>query len=225
MSDLTIYHGSFEIVEHPIYGKGTPYNDYGRGFYCTEHKELAKEWACTAQSDGYVNQYEMDTSDLNLLCLSSEEYTILHWLALLMDNRRIRISTPLMSRAAVWLREQFLPDIRPYDAIVGYRADDSYFSFARAFLNNEISLDQLQVAMKLGQLGEQFVLKSEKAFDAVRYVSSETVSRSIYFPRRLERDEKARASYRAELEKTVFEGLFIRDLIREEVTPDDPRIR
>ena len=45
MSKLTIYHGSPEIFEKPQFGKGKPYNDYGRGFYCTEHIELAKDWA------------------------------------------------------------------------------------------------------------------------------------------------------------------------------------
>ena len=41
----TLYHGSKDIIEHPRYGAGKPYNDYGRGFYCTESLDLAKEWA------------------------------------------------------------------------------------------------------------------------------------------------------------------------------------
>ncbi|MCF0142741.1 MAG: DUF3990 domain-containing protein, partial [Parasporobacterium sp.] len=44
--NLTIYHGSQQIVEVPRFGMGKPYNDYGQGFYCTENIELAKEWAC-----------------------------------------------------------------------------------------------------------------------------------------------------------------------------------
>ena len=43
---MILYHGSDSIVKSPEYGKGKFYNDYGRGFYCTENKELAKEWAC-----------------------------------------------------------------------------------------------------------------------------------------------------------------------------------
>ena len=34
--DLTIYHGSQQIVEIPKFGIGKKYNDYGSGFYCTE---------------------------------------------------------------------------------------------------------------------------------------------------------------------------------------------
>ena len=58
MDKIIIYHGSSEIVKQPVYGKGKPYNDYGIGFYCTEHLELAKEWACTKNIDGFVNEYE-----------------------------------------------------------------------------------------------------------------------------------------------------------------------
>ena len=61
MSKIILYHGSPGIIEQPVFGKGKTYNDYGRGFYCTEHIELAKEWACTEGTDGYANQYELDT--------------------------------------------------------------------------------------------------------------------------------------------------------------------
>ena len=42
---MTIYHGSEEIIEHPVFGAGRKNNDFGVGFYCTEDKDLAKEWA------------------------------------------------------------------------------------------------------------------------------------------------------------------------------------
>lgn len=80
MRTLTLYHGSPEIIQTPVFGKGKSYNDYGNGFYCTEHLELAKEWACTENTDGYANKYEFDTDGLSILNLSSDEYTILHWL-------------------------------------------------------------------------------------------------------------------------------------------------
>ena len=40
---LKLYHGSEFIVEKPEFGKGARHNDYGRGFYCTENPELARE--------------------------------------------------------------------------------------------------------------------------------------------------------------------------------------
>ena len=82
-----MYHGSEIILEKPEYGKGARNNDYGKGFYCTEEIELAREWACAKQTNGYVNIYEMDFSGLNIMNLNGGQYHILNWLALLADNR------------------------------------------------------------------------------------------------------------------------------------------
>ena len=171
MNKITLYHGSPERVEQPLLAKGKLTNDYGQGFYCTENLELAKEWASAGNNNGVANCYELDTDGLEILNLSAPQYNILHWLALLMKYRTIRLSTPIMKQAHFFLMEHYLLDINQYDVIIGYRADDSYFSFARAFVSNEISLHQLSRAMKLGELGEQFVLKSQKAFDKIRFVS------------------------------------------------------
>lgn len=224
MSKIILYHGSNEKIERPIFGKGKVYNDYGQGFYCTEHIELAKEWSCNEGVDGFANTYEFDTSDLKILNLSSGEYNILHWLALLMENRQFRVSTPVMRRGVQWMREHFLIDIREYDLIIGYRADDSYFSFARAFISNEISLSQLNYAMRLGKLGEQYVLKSEKAFHRLTFKSAELADNSIYYARRKMRDDEARNAFFAELEKEDVHGIYMRDIIKEEMTSDDVRL-
>ncbi len=217
---MILYHGSAEIVEKPVWGKGKIYNDYGRGFYCTEHLEVAREWACTDDKDGYVNQYELTMKNLKILNLSEGKYTILHWLTLLVIHRKIRLTTPLMKRSVEWLQQNFFIDVNEYDVIIGYRADDSYFSFARAFLNNEISLEQLSYAMKLGKLGEQVVIKSVRGFEALRYLSYETVDGSIYSVRRKMRDDKARADYFAELEKQDLNGVYVREIISKEMKPD-----
>ncbi len=225
MSKLILYHGSIEIIEKPVFGKGKAYNDYGQGFYCTEYLELAKEWACNENVDGYANRYEIETDGLNILKLSSDQYTILNWLALLMLHRQGRLSTPVSRRGRDYLIEHFLPDFEGYDAIIGYRADDSYFSFARSFVSNEISLRQLALAMKLGKLGEQFVLKSEKAFEAIRFLDYTVADNTIYYAKRKARDDEARAAYQREFEIEDLNGIFMRDIIREEMKPDDIRLR
>ena len=85
--ERTLYHGSQIILEKPEYGKGARNNDYGRGFYCTEEIELAREWACAKQTNGYVNQYKLDLEGLRVLNLNNGKYNILNWLALLAANR------------------------------------------------------------------------------------------------------------------------------------------
>ena len=57
MNKMKVYHGSTKIINKPIYGYGKKYNDYGLGFYMTEDKEMAKEWSCEYNIDGFVNSY------------------------------------------------------------------------------------------------------------------------------------------------------------------------
>ena len=221
---MILYHGSENIIERPLLGGGRKNNDYGQGFYCTEHIELAKEWACTESVSAYVNKYELDMNGLNILDLSKQRFSTLNWLAILVNYRKIRVTTPVMKRAMEWLINHFLIDINDYDVIVGYRADDSYFSFARAFINNQISLAQLSYAMQLGELGVQYVLKSEKAFEALTYTGYEAVDRTIYYAKRKRRDEKARDAFMKELEKEEPSGVFIRDLMKEGLEEYETRL-
>ena len=86
MEPLQIYHGSSDIINRPVYGLGNLRNDYGRGFYCTEHPELAKEWAVADGRNGYINTYEFDFSNLRVMQLSSDRYHVLNWLAILLEN-------------------------------------------------------------------------------------------------------------------------------------------
>lgn len=225
MSGLDIYHGSSRVIQRPVFGAGKAYNDYGKGFYCTEHLDLAKEWGCSEGSDGFANHYILETEGLKILDLSSEEYTILNWLAILMENRIGRLSTPIEKRGRAYLLENFLPDYKSYDVIRGYRADDSYFSFARAFVQNTISLAQLGYAMKLGKLGEQIVLISEKAFNSLCFVAYTVADHTIYYTKKRNRDQEARRAYMMQLEKEEPEGIFIRDIMREAMKTDDQRLR
>lgn len=225
MEKRILYHGSSEIVEKPLFGLGKVYNDYGRGFYCTEHRELAGEWSCTQGVSGYINQYEMEWDGLKVLNLSDSGYTILHWLTLLLENRGVRVSTPVARAGLAWLRENFHVETDAYDVMVGYRADDAYFSFVRSFLNNAITLEQLSYAMKLGKLGEQIVLKSREAFERIRFVSAEAVDTKVYFPRREDREKEARRAFEAELERAPLAGIFMQTILEQKMERDDARLR
>lgn len=225
---MILYHGSSEIVEVPTFGMGTDKNDYGRGFYCTEKVELAKEWACPTVKDGFSNKYEFEISDLKVLYLNKEGYHILNWLALLLQNRIFSKRSPVSRQASEYLLQEFLPDVSGYDVICGYRADDSYFSYARDFLNNTISVSQLSRAMKLGELGEQVVLMSPRAFERIRFVEYEIADGSIYNARRMGREERARKAYLNYHGADFAIGkteLFVRDILNEQVKNNDPRLR
>ena len=224
---MILYHGSHEIVEVPVYGKGSETNDYGRGFYCTESSELAKEWACPTVKDGFANKYEFDISDLKVLYLNKEGYNILNWIAILLKYRVFPKRSPIARQASKYLLEEFLPDISDYDVIWGYRADDSYFSYAKDFLNNTISVNQLAQAMKLGELGEQVVLMTPKAFEKIQFIEYEIADGSIYNQKRMAREDRARKTYLSEHGSDFeigAEDLFVRDIISQKVKNDDPRL-
>lgn len=224
---MVVYHGSKKRIVKPLYGQGKPYNDYGRGFYCTQDIEMAKEWGCSESQDGYANIYEIDMEGLKVLNLSEKKFTVLHWIAVLLKNRSFRLTNPIAKDAKEYLIKYFYVDTAAYDVIVGYRADDSYFSFAEDFLNNAISVEKLAAAMRLGNLGEQVVFMSPKAFGRLQFVDAQIAQRSKYYAMKIQRDQQARSEYLNSGRKPSYGAneLYMLDILRQEVQPDDPRLR
>lgn len=223
---LTIFHGSTQVIERPTWGVGNPRNDYGMGFYCTQQIELAKEWACTEKENGFSNKYELDIKDLSVLNLNGGDYHVLNWLAVLLENRIFRIREDVAIRAKEYLLENFSVDYKNYDVVCGYRADDSYFSYANAFLNNTLSLKKLEKAMLYGNLGEQIVLRTEKAFGQLCFLESEAVDREIYYPKKLARDMKAREAFRSDRTLgNLDDETYVLDMVRGRWKDDDPRLQ
>ncbi|MBQ7059241.1 MAG: DUF3990 domain-containing protein [Firmicutes bacterium] len=220
---ITVYHGSNQIVDVPTFGAGRKINDFGLGFYCTESNDLAKEWAVSSLRDGFANRYTLETEYLNILRLNTPDYTILNWMAIVVEHRLFSIKTPVARRAKRYLIDNFGINVNAYDLIIGYRADDSYFDYAEAFLNNAITVEQLSRAMRLGKLGEQIVLKSKFAFSKIKYEGFEVAEKSVYYILRKARDDKASQAY-LDIQEEDADGLYILDIMRGGVTNDDPRI-
>ena len=223
---MKLYHGSDHIVEAPTYGLGKPYNDYGLGFYCTQHPDMAGEWAVGFDHDGFVNEYDFDTNGLKIVDLDAPEFTTLHWLAVLLANRWFDVRAPIANEAREYLLANFAVDLSKADVVEGYRADDSYFTFAQDFINGTISYRQLGNAMRLGELGRQVVVKSERAFSRLQFLDAQEAPRSIWLPRRERRDREAREQYFDHERNARKKGdLFITQIIDEEMGPHDDRLR
>ena len=220
---MDMYHGSpTTIINKPSIDYKNIHNDFSQGFYCTENKDLAKEWAVSSLRDGFCNKYALNTEHLNILNLNTVEYSILNWIAVLVNHRLFTSNTPIERRAMKYLIDNFYINVNAYDVIIGYRADDSYFDYAQSFIQNTISLDQLSKAMYLGKLGEQIVIKSEFAFSILKYEGNEIAKSEEYFTLRNNRNKEANQYYLKMLEEDS-DGLFIRDF-RGGITNDDPRI-
>ena len=219
---MIVYHGSDHIIETPVYHGSKRTNDYGYGFYTTESKELAKEWACGDGRDGFANSYELDTEGLRILNLNGPEYNILNWLAVLTKYRSYWQNGSIAEDAKDYLQANFLVDLSQFDIVIGYRADDSYFSFAQDFVSGVISLNKLSEAMRLGKLGEQIVLKSRDSFSHIRFLGAEP---AIYEKKSMRDREARRACRQTKRAADAINELYILDIMREGIKNGDPRLR
>ena len=214
---MKIYHGSSIEVPKPLLSKGKLNNDYGRGFYCTEDIEMAREWACKSKEPpGFANSYELSTEGLHILDLSSSGYTILNWMAVLLANRTFDLDTDIAIEVRDYLMMNFMPPIQDSDIVIGYRADDSYFNYADSFVNNALPIRRLNEALHLGRLGMQVALRTERAFESLAFLGAEEVSWGEYHPRYVARDADACAQWREVVKKAprAADDLFAVDIIR-----------
>lgn len=216
MSYKTIYHGSKQVVEKPIYhyeGSGNQ-NDYGLGFYCTQNLDMAKEWANRNTRNGLVSKYSFDDRDLKILDLTDKDkYSVLNWIAILLHNRNIPDNDLINNRDVLDFLEKYYIDIQEYDVVIGYRADDAYFVFPLMFLRNVLTYEKLEEIYLLGNLGKQYVLISKKAFERIKFVDV-IPAEPIYHERYHRRIDGADNSYRGfeQLERNK-KGTRVRDLM------------
>lgn len=190
---IKLYHGSQnkEIVLQ--YGLGDEKHDYGKGFYLTENPDLAAEWSvCNPnEKNGWVHEYELDCSELKILDL--QETGILSWLAELMKHRDADKSRRYQVLAPKFIHK-YQVVTKGYDVIKGWRANASYFYIAKSFVRDEIDLEILPELLNLGELGIQYCLKSDKAFDNIheRKERVREVSYEVINPEYSKRDSQAR---------------------------------
>ena len=227
MSKIVVLHGTDHIIEVPDINIGNEHNDYGKGFYCTKAEEMAKEWACKQNTDGFVNRYELNTDALKFLDLTDGQHTVLNWIAILLKYRTFKLNSEIAIDARDYIIEHYSVNISDYDVVIGYRADDSYFQYAESFVSNGLPLRSLNKALRLGKLGEQTVLVSQKAFDQIKFIDAAPVSKDEYYPKFIDRDSSARKAFKQEIKKSKVyrDDIFVLDILREEMQNNDPRIQ
>ena len=81
--------------------------------------------------------------------------------------------------------------------------------------------------MRLGNLGVQTALVSEKAFARIRFMGAEATDKNIYYPKFARRDRDARLRYANEVARSASyrDDIFVLDILRQEMQNDDPRLR
>lgn len=217
MSYKVIYHGSESIVEKPVfhYEGSNEHNDYGLDFYCTKNLDMAKEWANRKTTNGFANKYEIDERGLKILNLCDKsKYSVLNWIAILVHNREFDEDVKIEFRDVFEYLEKFYIDVTKYDLVIGYRADDAYFRFPLMFIKNILTYEKLEEIYLLGNLGQQYVLISEKAFNKTKFVKA-IEAEPLYRERYLKRKDAADNSYKTlELEQRLAKGTRVRDMMK-----------
>lgn len=137
MKTKTLYHGSTNVVEHPLVHVGRKDLDFGQGFYLTELEAQAVSWAHTLQGrskqkpSGFVNVYELTDEDAikeKYLWKTFPAYDR-EWLEFIVASRRGMMP---------W---------KDFDVIEGGIANDSVIDTIDAYMSGLITAD-----IALGQL-------------------------------------------------------------------------
>ena len=210
---MRIFHGSAKQITVE-FGKGKNNNDYGKAFYCTEDEYQAKLWAVSKNGFGYVYEYSIDIEGLKVLKI--DENNVLLWIAILMDNRELSdLSSTGEVNLSLFIKKYLTVDINDYDIIIGYRADDSYFKFATSFIEGVLTYYYLVKSVKLGNLGYQVAIKSEKAFNRLTlknsyFLQSPDLKNDYY-----KRDLLARNTYVDYERKVAYDRIRLKNKVKD----------
>lgn len=171
---MNLYHGSKINNLVPVEKGSGPFNDYGPGFYLTRDKDAAGSWGCKHDELGFIYKYfisNRDLSNLKILDLTNKEnYSVLNWIAILVHFKKMDQGFAIENKEALdWLQHYYI-DISKYDVVIGFRADDSYFDFPKAFISNNLALEDLEYVYKLGQLGIQYFFNSKRAINLLKKI-------------------------------------------------------
>lgn len=180
---ITLYHGTTDADLIPRYGLGLIKNDYGRGLYTTPDFDLACEWACgrlSQECKAYVYSYSCSLNDLSVFDFRDlKKQGALYWITELLQHRTLDDVDDYYG-VVDFLITHFSTNADSHDIIIGYRADDSYFQFAQSFVNGVLGLEVLTACLEAGELGVQYCIKSQKAFDSLKFVERSEISGERY---------------------------------------------
>lgn len=201
---IILCHGSVNPDFTPYFGGGADYHDYGKGFYCIESLDSAKEWACQwwGSDIAYIFEYTINLRGLNILDLSKMD--MLYSLALLAERRYESDEPKRRKERRLSFVKKYYTDLTKYDIVVGWRADDKYFNFLKNFLRGDMSVGATRKAFSLGELGLQIVVLSEEAYRQLTFVKRHKISGDNY--------KEHRSSYHNKINKANKILLELQDM-------------
>ena len=153
MGKMTVYHGSYTIVENPEIIKGKNTKDFGPGFYCTIIREQAERWA-KRYDHGFINTYTV-RMNTNLRILEFKEMTE-EWLDFIINCRH---GSP-----------------HNFGIVIGAMANDQIYNFIADYIDGIITRDQFWVMAKFKYPTHQINFCTKSALECLEFTSGEEVT-------------------------------------------------
>ena len=152
MGKMTVYHGSYTIVEKPRIIKGRNTKDFGPGFYCTIIREQAERWAKRYDTP-IVNTYTVRLNS-GLKVLEFKEMTE-EWLDFIIACRSGKPHN--------------------HDIVIGAMANDQIYNYISDYMDGVITREQFWVLAKFKYPTHQINFCTKEALKCLKYRGYEEV--------------------------------------------------
>lgn len=152
MGKMTIYHGSYTVVEHPEIIRSRYTKDFGTGFYCTIIREQSERWAKRYDTP-IVNTYAMRMNP-DLKILEFKDMTE-EWLDFIISCRN--------------------GVAHDYDMVIGAMANDQIYNYVADYIDGVITREQFWSLAKFKYPTHQINFATREALKCLEFVSAREV--------------------------------------------------
>lgn len=153
MGKMTVYHGSYTIIEKPKILKGKNTKDFGLGFYCTIIREQAIRRAKRYDTP-IINIYTVKlNTDLNILEFKEMSEP---WLDFIIQCRN-------------GIQHN-------YDIVIGAMANDQIYNYIADYIDGIITREQFWSLAKFKYPTHQINFCTKKALDCLEFKYGEEVT-------------------------------------------------
>lgn len=163
MKEMIVYHGGTEIIEHPICKFGRRNLDFGQGFYVTDIRKQALDWALLMadrrKMEPVLNRYHLHRDAiLDEACCKVFQAYDQDWLDFIVASRRGQ------------------PVAEAYDYIEGGVANDRVVDTVNLYMLGLMDINTALVRLSQHQPNNQMCLLSQEITDKyLVYDGTETI--------------------------------------------------
>lgn len=152
MGKMTIFHGSYTVVNTPKIIRAKNTKDFGVGFYCTLFREQAQRWA-KRYSTSIVNTYTVTfNSDLKILEFKQMSEQWLDFIVACRNGKN-----------------------HDYDIVIGPMADDQIYNYISDYTDGVITREQFWSLARFKYPTNQITFCTQAALKHLKFEASEEI--------------------------------------------------